>query len=326
MLTFACSLCNAQINLVPNFGFEEYDTCPNTWDEVNLATGWSKYCPSSYTPDYFNACASPSTVGVPKSLFCYQSDHRNCGAYMGLVTWGVAVPNERELIGIQLTQSLVIGQKYFLSFYTVMGGASDGTYYYDVPSNNIGMRLSTVAYSASNPVPIDNFSHLRSTTIITDTANWIRISGSIVADSAYQYLILGNFYDDANTDTISLTCPECFNAWGYYLIDDVCISTDSSLSNGGIDALPCVVSVEENILEHQFSFYPNPATDFVRIQNNFNAPFNLSVFNTLGQELYSKQNITSNNLQLDVNSYNAGLLFIKITSQNNQFTYKLLKQ
>lgn len=152
--------------------------------------------------------------------------------------------------------------------------------------------------------------------IVSDTVNWIRIAGSFIADSAYQYLMIGNFFDDANTSVVNNGA----GPYAYYFIDDVCLSTDSLLCAN------FSVSVKENSLEHQFSFYPNPATDFVTIQNSFNAPFNLTVFNTLGQELYSKQNITSNNLQLDVNSYNAGLLFIKITLQNNQFTYKLLKQ
>jgi hypothetical protein len=313
----------AQVNLVPNFGFEEYIACPTTWDEVHLATGWSKYCPASYTPDYYNACASSNTVGIPQSLLVYQEDRRGCGGYMAVATWSQTVVNERELIGIQLSQPLIIGQKYFLSFYTVRGGFSDDS---DCPSNNIGMRLSTVAYSPSNPAPIDNFSHLRSVSIISDTAIWVRISGSIVADAAYQYLIMGNFYDDSNTDTLTQTCGTCTNYGSYYLIDDVCVSTDSTLCNGGIDALPCVVSVEENSFNNQFSFFPNPANEFVVITNNSNAPFDVEIYNSIGQLFYTEQNVNTNNLKMDINSFNNGLLFIRITSQNNQLMYKLLKQ
>lgn len=312
-----------QNNICPNFGFEQRDSCPTTFDEVHLATGWSKYCTSSYTPDYFNACASPSTVGVPQNLFCYQSDHRNCGAYVGLATWSRTVPNEREQIGTQLSQPLIIGQKYFLSFYTVRGGFNDNS---DSPSNNIGLRLSTVSYSASNPAPIDNFAHLRATTIITDTLNWLRISGSIVADSAYNYVMLGNFYDDANTDTTTLNCGTCTNYGSYYLIDDVCVSTDSTLCNGGIDALPCTLSIEENSFINSISIFPNPTSNFVTISSDLQTAFDIEVYNTIGQLLYFKKNNTADDLQLDVSPFNYDLLFIKITSQNNQLMYKLLKQ
>ncbi len=308
---------------MPNFDFEQYSSCPTTGDQVEFCDGWSKYCTSSFTPDYYNACAPSNTMNVPNSFFFYQQDHRNCGAYMGLGTWSQTVANEREHIGIQLAQPLVIGQKYYLSFYTVRGGFNDNS---DCPSNNIGMRLSTVAYSPSNPTPIDNFAHLRSVPIISDTANWVRVSGSIVADSAYNYLIIGNFYDDANTDTTTLNCGNCINYLSYYLVDDVCISTDSTLCNGGIDALPCTVSIEENSFENQINIYPNPAKDFINIANeNYQNPLNITIYNTLGQVLYTKRNSTSDNLQIDISNYNTGLLFIKIESPNQSIIYKLLK-
>lgn len=155
----------------------------------------------------------------------------------------------------------------------------------------------------------------------------MRISGSILADSAYDYLILGNFYDDANTDTTTLNCGICQNWYSYYLIDDVCVSTDSLYCNGGIDALPCNVSINENIYESQINIYPNPANNSINIStNNYQTPLNISIYNTIGQQLYVKQNIYSDNLQMDISNYSTGLLFIKIESNNQQFTYKLLKQ
>ncbi|TNE53293.1 MAG: T9SS type A sorting domain-containing protein [Bacteroidetes bacterium] len=310
-------------NLVPNFGFNQNTDCPTTGDQVDFCTGWSKYCTSGFTPDYFNACAPANTMSVPNSFFIYQPDHRNCGGYMGLVTWSQTVANEREHIGVQLGQTLVIGQKYYLSFYTVRGGFNDNS---DNPSNNIGMRLSTVSHTTSNPAPINNFAHLRSATIISDTVNWTRVSGSIVADSAYQYLMVGNFFDDANTDTTTLNCGSCINYLSYYLIDDVCISTDSSLCNGGIDALPCTASIEEYDIKNQFSFYPNPANDFVTIISNLEKTFDIELYNAVGKLLYAEENVNAKNLKLDISQYNNGLLFVKINSQNNQFMYKLLKQ
>ena len=120
---------NIAQNLVPNFGFEQYSSCPSMEDQVQFCDGWSKYSNSSSTPDYYNSC-SPYFFSVPQSQALYQPDHRNCGAYMGLATWSFNLTDYREQIGIQLTQPLVIGQKYYLSFYTVMGGTFDTGYYY----------------------------------------------------------------------------------------------------------------------------------------------------------------------------------------------------
>src|SRR5690606_41066997 len=40
-------------------------------------------------------------------------------------------------------------------------------------------------------VPTRNYAHLHSTAVITDTANWILVQGSFVADSAYRFLAIG---------------------------------------------------------------------------------------------------------------------------------------
>jgi len=166
----------AQINLVPNFSFEQNDTCPNTEDQIQYALGWAKYsCNSPYisTPDYYNICSPDTLMGIPKSSTGFQNAHRNCTAYAGLVSYSIpGWPNYREHIGIQLSSPLTIGQKYFLSFYTVMGGdILQGGYYYCMPSDKMGMRLSTVAYNPSNPAPIDNFAHLYVSTVLNDTLN-----------------------------------------------------------------------------------------------------------------------------------------------------------
>lgn len=304
-------------NLVPNFSFEDYSTCPTAQDQVQYSVGWSKYSDVPSTPDYYNACSSSGGVGVPQSFFLYQQAHRNCEAYVGLVT-RTNNPNDREDVGIQLTQPLVIGQKYFLSFYTVMGGTSDGTFYYESPSNNIGMRLSTVAYNSSNPAPIDNFAHLRSVAIISDTLNWVRISGSIIADSAYNFLILGNFYDDVNTDTITLNCANCINNYSYCLVDDVCISTDSLLANGGIDALSCTASVNEIASNHAISVFPNPTNNMITVSLQSNTNDEIILTDMYGKVCYTENANNRNSVTFDLTPYSSGMYFLKIINRKEK--------
>lgn len=57
-----------QLNLVPNFSFEIYDTCPNTQVKIQYAMGWSKYSFGISTPDYYNACSPDTVLGVPNNF------------------------------------------------------------------------------------------------------------------------------------------------------------------------------------------------------------------------------------------------------------------
>lgn len=328
-LIFSTVLVKAQ-NLVPNFSFEQHDTCPQTADRIQYAIGWSKYSgnfPYVTTPDYYNACSADSLMGVPQSFSCFQQDHRNCGAFAGLSTYCTCGIDYREQIGIQLSSPLILGQKYFLSFYTALGEYWLGANLSGMPSNNIGLRLSTVPYNPSNPVPIDNFSHLRSSTIITDSTNWQRISGSIIADSAYQYLILGNFYDDSNTDTIQYSCAACINYGSFYLVDDICVSIDSVLANGGIDTLPCITFVNELANDEGLHIFPNPTASTLKCEFPHSMNAKIELYDVYGNKLRVISIKNSSNYELDLTYVNSGCYFLILTSisGNKYFTKKIIK-
>ena len=177
----------------------------------------------------------------------------------------------------------------------------------------MGVNLSTVTHTNLN---IDNSPLFYTNSIISDTINWITISGSFIADSAYQYLMIGNFFDDANTTVVN----NGIGPYAYYLIDDVCLSTDSLLCAN------FSATVEENNIKNQFTFYPNPANSFVTIGNNSHITFDIEIYNALGQRLYEEKNTTTNAKTIDTSPFNNGILFINITSKNQSINYKLLKQ
>lgn len=300
-------------NLVPNPSFEDTVSCPNASGDIGKALGWSTLCAS---PDYFYTCSAPNGFGVPNNIFGYQLPASG-NAYVGFATYSNSAPNSREFPACNLTSPLAIGVKYYVSFKVAF--SIEPTFSQtNCASNKIGAMFTTNSYICN--ALITNSPPVYTDSIITDSLNWTRIKGSFIADSTYTYLVIGNFFDDANTDTISFANDFTYNA--YYYLDDVCVSTDSSFAYN----YSYTTGINENNLQTQFSFYPNPVNNFLNIQNNFQTSFDLIVHNSLGQQLYSEQNITSNNLQLDVSNYSNGLLFITITSNNNQFTYKLLKQ
>jgi hypothetical protein len=325
LFSLAFSLAAQAQNLVPNYSFEQYDTCPNLGDQIQYATGWSKYSALITTPDYYNACSPSNQVGVPQNFWGYRTEHRGCSAFAGIATYSITA-GYREVIGIRLSQPLIIGQQYFISFYTVFGEIHSGNFYSTMPSNNIGMRLSTVAYSPSNPVPIDNFAHLHSTAIISDSINWNLISGSIIADSAFDYLIIGNFYSDINTDTLNYNCPTCLNNFSYYYIDDVCVSTDSLLCNGGIAELPCVTSVNEISTSDGINLFPNPASENLTIEStvSFEKKY-LTIYNAFGSEVL-KQNFSSERHSVDISGWAEGIYIAEIRNEKGIVRKQFIKK
>lgn len=62
--------------------------------------------------------------------------------------------------------------------------------------------------------------------IITDTLNWVAITGTFVATGAEKYLVIGNFESNASTTT-SLVLSDSTYKWSEYFVDDIsCIEVD----------------------------------------------------------------------------------------------------
>ena len=202
----------AQTNLVPNPSFEEYSACPEFAGDIDRATGWSSYRES---PDYFNSCANAG-LSVPSNALGYQNANNGI-AYAGVVTFAKNQSDGREFFGSQLYQPLIAGAKYYFSLFI----SRADTFTLDGATNNFGLRFSSQFFTETNPAPISNLSHFHFDSIVTDKNGWTKISGSFVADSSYAFLMVGNFYDDAHTDTL-----QCASV-AYYYVDDVCVTTDS---------------------------------------------------------------------------------------------------
>lgn len=220
------SLCIFAQNLVPNPSFEEYSFCPDGISQIDSTIGWTHFRP---TVDYFHACSNYPNISVPYQVASFQCAASG-NAFCGLWSYNSTLSNLREYVGRQLSNPLIPGQKYYINFKVNLGGGAK------CGCNNIGVLFTTIPYSNTNWLPIANFAHISTSIIIIDTINWVNIFGSFIADSAYEYIAIGNFYDDINTDTINLnTSNICLT---YYFIDDVCVS---------IDSLTCVNNKEQII-------------------------------------------------------------------------------
>ncbi|MFB0925262.1 MAG: hypothetical protein QMB65_08270, partial [Vicingaceae bacterium] len=137
------------------------------------------------TPDYFNTCATAPFPKVPTNDFGYQQPFTG-NAYIGMLTYRSDSSLYTEATTVQLTTPLVMGQTYYVSFkLSLTLESSTGSM---AANNKIGVQFSTSAYSPSSPSPINNFAHVWTDSVITDSLNWTSVQGSFLADSNYTHL------------------------------------------------------------------------------------------------------------------------------------------
>lgn len=297
-------------NLVPNPSFEDTVNCPYAAGDIDKATGWTSLCGS---PDLFNIC-NQYDWGVPTNIFGYQIPASG-NAYAGFASYSNSSPNTREYPACNLVSPLTIGVKYFISFKVALSLNTLGAQT-NCASNKLGASFATNPYICNSL--ITNNPPVYTDSIITDSVNWTRVSGSFVADSAYTYLAVGNFFDDTNTDTIYFFSDFSDNA--YYYLDDICVSTDSLYANNYT-----YTGVTENSSIGNILCYPNPFVDNITIQNLSQKKMDVEIYNVLGELLYSAQNVVNRTLIVNINNAYTGMLFVKIKTGNQTNTYKLLK-
>src|SRR5437762_305023 len=94
---FTSCFAHAQ-NLVQNPSFEDTVSCPNAFDQMYRAAGWSSF---RGTPDYFNGCAQNTSTSVPVNTWGYQPTYDG-NAYAFCLTFNYFPGNLREYIGSEL--------------------------------------------------------------------------------------------------------------------------------------------------------------------------------------------------------------------------------
>lgn len=207
------SLVHAQINLVPNPSFESITNCPSSLCgdfDIALTQNWTT--PTLATPDYFNL----SNGGIPQNIGGYQNA-RTGNAYVGIAI-GKAL--YREYIQCKLIQPLEADKNYKVTFFISMGDSSGGS------CDNMGIYFSTTAISVLNTEHLPYSPQVISepNNPIIDDIDWIQISGIFRATGGEQYITIGVFTDEANTDWIPISGgAEWAAEQAYYFIDDVSV-------------------------------------------------------------------------------------------------------
>lgn len=241
-----CRICTAQ-NLVPNGDFEQYSPCPSSVSQLSTATYWIN--PTVASPDYFNSCApTGNSAGVPDNYFGYQLPHGGNG-YAGLHRW-YFVQIYREYIEVQLSSTLIAGTCYHFEMYINLSDNSQYT------SSDIQAYFSDTLISGifSNGVLMLSPQVVNSSMNLPDTSQWTLVAGSFTASGGENFLLIGNFFTDANTTT-TLIHPNAVSPYTYVFIDDVRLTLcepsaidDANTSRAAVNIYPALFNNELNIV------------------------------------------------------------------------------
>jgi gliding motility-associated-like protein len=283
-------------NLVPNPSFEAYsDVNPqfcncgalsNAWNDPftpwRLTPPW--YSPSSGSPDCFKPCSPDWKYQVPKNLFGFQYPRSGIGyTLVGCKTYPPDYWQDfREYLQVRLNSPLQENKQYNIEFFV---SCIDSTNY---AIDRIGMYISDtivwLAYSDYHVLPFVPQISNPEYNFITDTANWVKISGIYTAHGGEQYITIGNFYDDNNTHQILIdTSLSGLPASAFY-IDDV-----------SVIAIEEPVPDKENVVYLPNVFSPNGdgKNDLFYARGENISQLNLKVYNRWGELVFESKDINA---------------------------------
>ena len=301
-------------NLVPNPSFETYIVCPYT-DSIENAIPW--FNPTISTPNLFNECCTvPMSFGIPNNGWGYQYPRTGQG-YSGIYVFA-DYEQGRDYISVKLNNFLESNKKYSVGFYVSVSDNSLalGSRY---AIDRMGAFLSDTLIHLNTYYIIPVIPQIENPTghFLSDTLNWMLVSGIYTAHGGEQYLTIGNFY--ANDSTNYLQIANSNTHLSFYYIDDVWVSlfTDTS----GINE---VQGIENNI-----SVFPNPASDNVTVSfGNVNTDkCTLELYDVIGNRVFSKEIAANlNSVIMPLDNVSKGVYICRISDANhiNLYNSKLV--
>ena len=229
LLLFMFVSTKAQINLVPDPSFEDTSNSVigmsgqlslNQWRNLDSSRPYLM----NFTYFSYNTLNPP--YSLPNNQWCYQNAHSGGGVAEFTSIWGLSL--WRALARTKLKSPLSSGRTYCAKMYVnpeekYFGYFADGIAMY----LDNGQLDTIVSMDSSGVYPFVNPQVSNpSGNVLSDTMNWVTVSGTFVANGTETFLTIGNFKTDANTVKVfnptTYIPPDTIYASGL-LIDDVSI-------------------------------------------------------------------------------------------------------
>lgn len=259
-------------NIVNNSGFESYSTLPDSYNELNRASGWSN-CNGHYvsqgswgSPDYLSLLGSGVAL-LPCGYISCATPHSGNGI-AGFITYNGNLTNNREYIRTYLVNPMVVGQQYEVSFFITRGTNALSKFV----SNNVGILFSVDSTWQTSPYTMLPHTPQLNVSSVIDSTDWKEYNFTFTADSAYNYITIGNYYSDANTTLVS-KIQNSNQIYAYYMVDDISVT-------------PSVNEIiETNEFDQQVKIFPNPFTNQIQVKAPSDQLITFELQNILGETI-----------------------------------------
>jgi OmpA-OmpF porin, OOP family len=217
-------------NLVSNGSFEEFNECCKFYGQIQAVKDWFQLGGST---DYFNTCCIyQDFLGVPSNFKGYQIP-KDGNAYVGIVLFSSADARYkgngyyyREYVHTQLTEPLVKGKKYSISFYFNLADSSQ--LFTDHFSICFSAEMKLKKFKTPEPLLVaENHVCQKVGREAKDVNDWQLITFGYTANGSERYLVIGLFENDLSKSKYrKLLRGNVINEKGkncYYYIDDVMV-------------------------------------------------------------------------------------------------------
>ncbi len=295
-------------NLILNGDFEDYNSCPIGYSQLNRANHWRSpsYGLTAATPDYFNVCASPLFVGVP---YNFGSDYPGSyqpafdgNAYTGIFIYTDYASNYREYIEGNISSPLVQNSTYYFEMQVGLSDFSQFT------TDDIAVYFSDTLIDIQNYNDNLPFMPQLVNTLANfpDSSNWVTFSGYYTAHGGESFIVIGNFKDDITTNSILVNSTPPLYPASYIFIDGVSLTLLTSIPD----------------LNQSISVYPTLFnSEGINIRTSINYKLKIEVYNSKSNKILIEQFYSE--LNLNGNDFIPGVYFYKIfNSENNQLIKK----
>lgn len=227
----------AQINLVPNPGFEDISDCDLEYGDADKALPWQIINDPIASPDLYHACSTNGFYDLPVTG-CEEGTFPKSG--VGMV--GMVNLTAEERISVRLLDTLPKDIDIYVAFSTIPRQICDLTQGILCYSNTQCLAFSDFAYQSETLV-------LQPPGIIDDAENWTTLETCYRASGREDLVLLGNFR--LASETLRY-CPETDpQNFSYHYVDDVIVAP--------FDVVPDTLYLcEGEVLNLDVTFYEVP--------------------------------------------------------------------
>lgn len=299
----------AQYNYVPNPSFEEYDSIRlyNSFDstvytDYYYPTYWFMPVDCGYWY-YYNsnlnyvdtAGGVPSWYGVPQNPWSYTWPYDGIAQSALCPFTYFIIEGHRNYLEVSLKKPLVSGHEYCVSFYITL---FDTCY---IAIDQIGACFTNDSLVRHNPLGYPPCYLLENPQVVSPPGYffnkrniWEQVSGTFVASGGEQFMTIGNFKTDSNTNFVWLPDISTYGPGVAYHIDMVSvIECDSNIryAVAGKDTTICVgdsimLGTLDTLNGYQFTWSPASGLSDSSVQNPYAKPYVTTTYQ-LVQNYYS---------------------------------------